>query len=212
MCRTAGGNRKPGFESALRTLLPSAHSTREEQWKPFGRFSNWLAKEKYQNMIEAWEDSPERGKSKNAFYVLSCWTVKAQHSVEFMEGPGISLSRSKDSDSCKMFHIQLDASYSLDRSSCSLCNVFINMKWALLFKGLNKEGRLDHAWLLIAIIPSASEVPPLVAVLVLKAAKTSPLSYVWNRQRRRWLIENWFWIQFFLKQHRQFFFKWLCIL
>lgn len=33
------------------------------------------------------------------------------------------------------------------------------------------------------IIPSASEVPPLVVVLVLKAAETSPLSYVWNRQK-----------------------------
>lgn len=52
-----------------------------------------------------------------------------------------------------------------------------------LNKGLNKEGGLDPAWLLIAIIPSASEVPPLVIVLVLKAAETSPLSYVWSTQK-----------------------------
>lgn len=141
MCRTAGGNRKQRFESALLTLLPSAHSTREEQWQLFARFSNWLAKEKYQNMIVVWEDNPWRGKSKNAFYVLSCWTVEAQHSGMFMEGPGISLSRSKDSDCCKMFHVQLDASYSLDRSSCSSCNVFIN-GMSSLNKGLNKEGGL----------------------------------------------------------------------
>lgn len=35
----------------------------------------------------------------------------------------------------------------------------------------------------IAIISSASEVPPVVIVLVLKTAETSPLSYVWNRQK-----------------------------
>lgn len=52
-----------------------------------------------------------------------------------------------------------------------------------LNKCLNKEGGLDPTWLLIAIILSVSEVPPLVVMLVLKAAETSPLSYAWNRQK-----------------------------
>lgn len=35
----------------------------------------------------------------------------------------------------------------------------------------------------IAIISAASEVPPVVVVLILKAAEKIPLSYVWNRQK-----------------------------
>lgn len=34
-----GQQETEGVESALLTLLPSAHSTGEEQCKPFGRFS-----------------------------------------------------------------------------------------------------------------------------------------------------------------------------
>lgn len=52
-------------------------------------------------------------------------------SVVFVEGPGISVMRQNDSDSCKMFHIQLKVSYSFDRSSCNSGNIFINLECVL---------------------------------------------------------------------------------
>lgn len=43
---SCGQQETEGVESALLTLLPSAHSIGEEQCKAFGRFSNGLAEEK----------------------------------------------------------------------------------------------------------------------------------------------------------------------